>query len=54
MKKGVINGHIQKPTQREEVLKYMKDFGCISTFDAYTELGITQLGARIKELENTI
>lgn len=52
-KRGVINGHIQKPTQREEVLKYMKDFGCISTFDAYTELGITQLGARIKELENT-
>jgi hypothetical protein len=30
----------------------MKVFGCISTFDAYTELGITQLGARIKELEN--
>lgn len=50
-KRGVVNGLERKPTQRDEVLKYMRDFGCISTFEAYTELGVTQLGARIKELE---
>jgi hypothetical protein len=51
-KRGVVGGHIQKPTQRDEVLAYMRDYGSISTFEAYTELGVTQLGARIKELEN--
>lgn len=47
-KRGVVGGHIQKPTQRDEVLAYMRDYGSISTFEAYTELGVTQLGARIK------
>jgi hypothetical protein len=51
MKRGVVGGLIKKPTQRDEVLNYMRDFGSISTFDAYVELGVTQLGARIKELE---
>ena len=51
MKMGVVGGLIKKPTQRDEVLNYMRDFGSISTFDAYVELGVTQLGARIKELE---
>ena len=51
-KRGVAGGHIKKPTQREEVLAYMRDYGSISTFEAYTELGVTQLGARIKELED--
>ena len=51
-KRGVAGGHIKKPTQKEEVLAYMRDYGSISTFEAYTELGVTQLGARIKELEN--
>ena len=51
-KKGVAGGHIKKPTQKEEVLAYMRNYGSISTFEAYTELGVTQLGARIKELEN--
>lgn len=52
MKRGVIGGLISQPTQKSEVLSYMRDFGKISTFEAYTELGVTQLGARIKELEN--
>jgi hypothetical protein len=51
-KRGVAGGLIQKPTQRDEVLAYMRAYGKISTFDAYTELGVTQLGARIKELES--
>lgn len=51
-KRGVAGGLELKPTQRDEVLAYMKTYGKISTFEAYTELGVTQLGARIKELEN--
>ena len=51
-KRGVAGGHELRPTQRDEVLNYMNQFGSISTFEAYTELGVTQLGARIKELEN--
>ena len=50
-KRGVAGGHELRPTQRDEVLNYMNQFGSISTFEAYTELGVTQLGARIKELE---
>ena len=50
-KRGVAGGLIKNPTQREEILSYMLRFGSISTFDAYMELGVTQLGARIKELE---
>jgi hypothetical protein len=38
--------------QRDRVKKYMEDFGEISSFEAYKELGITQLGARIWELKN--
>lgn len=41
-----------KTNQRSRVLKYMKDFGAITSFEAYKELGITQLGARIWELKN--
>ena len=38
-------------TQKERILKYIKDFGSISSFEAYKDLGITQLGARIWELK---
>lgn len=38
-------------TQKDRILKYMKDFGYISSWDAYADLGITQLGARIYELK---
>ena len=40
-----------KYTQRELILKYIADFGYITSFQAYADLGITQLGARIKELK---
>jgi hypothetical protein len=50
-KRGVAGGLIQKTTQKQEVLAYMRTYGKISTFDAYNDLGVTQLGARIKELE---
>lgn len=41
----------RKTTQRDMVLKYIRDFGCITTWEAYSELGISQLGARIFELK---
>ena len=41
----------KKPNQCQRVIKYIKDFGAITSFQAYTDLGITQLGARIFELK---
>lgn len=37
-------------TQRERILKYMDDFGSISPKEAYNDLGIMRLAARISEL----
>ena len=37
--------------QKERILQYIKDFGSITSYEAYTELGVTQLGARIFELK---
>lgn len=39
-------------TQAEKVHDYIDKHGSITSLEAYTELGITQLGARIWELEN--
>ena len=39
------------PSQKERVLKYIEKYGSISSFEAYRDLGITQLGARIWELK---
>lgn len=38
-------------TQKELILKYLADFGSITSFQAYADLGITQLATRIKELK---
>ena len=40
-----------KNTQKDMILKYIRDFGYITSFQAYADLGVTQLGARIKELK---
>ena len=42
----------QRVTQRDRVLQYIKDFGSITSWEAYSELGITQMGARIFELKD--
>ena len=42
----------EKITQKDRILKYINDFGSITSYEAYAELGITQLGARIFELED--
>ena len=38
-------------TQKERVLQYCKDFGSISTLEAFKDLGITRLSARIWDIE---
>lgn len=38
-------------TQRDKVIDYIKKFGSITSFEAYADLGITQLGARVFELK---
>lgn len=37
-------------TQCERILKYMEDFGSISTMQAFTDLGVTRLASRIHEI----
>ena len=46
-----MNGLQRKPTQREKVLDYICQFGCITSWQAYQDLGITQLATRIFELK---
>ena len=41
----------KKVTQRDRVLQFIKDFGSITSYQAYTELGCTQLASRISELK---
>ena len=41
----------RKPNQRDKVLAYIKQFGSITSWQAYSDLGVTQLGARIYELK---
>ena len=40
-----------KETQRDKILNYMKAYGSITSWEAYEDLGITQLAARIFELK---
>lgn len=39
-----------KRTQADRVLEYIKKFGSITTLEAYRDLGVTRLSARIFEL----
>lgn len=40
-----------KTTQKQRIIDYIKQFGSISSWEAYADLGITQLGARIDQLK---
>lgn len=40
-------------SQKELILKYIADVGYITSFQAYQDLGITQLATRIKELKES-
>ena len=39
-----------RPTQVDRVIAYMKQFGSVSTLDAFKDLGVTRLSARIFEI----
>ena len=41
-----------KISQKDRILEYIRNFGSITSWEAYKDLGITQLGARIFELED--
>lgn len=38
-------------TQKQAIVEYCRNFGEITSFEAYTELGVTQLATRISELK---
>ncbi len=40
-----------KITQKDRIINYIREFGSITSLDAYKDLGITQLGARIDGLK---
>lgn len=41
-----------KKSQCEQVLEYMKKHNGITTLDAFRDLGVARLSARIKDLKN--
>ena len=41
----------KKITQRDRVLQFMNEHGSITAYEAFTEIGCTQLSARICELQ---
>jgi hypothetical protein len=47
----LMRGEEEYMNQREMILQYIKDFGSITSYEAYIDLGITQLATRIKELK---
>lgn len=38
-------------TQKDRIINYIRQFDSISSWEAYSDLGITQLGARIDQLK---
>ena len=42
---------MKENTQKALILKYIDNFGSITSYQAYVDLGITQLATRIKELK---
>ena len=40
-----------KTTQKDRILDYIRKFGSITSWEAYQDLGVMQLGARIDQLQ---
>lgn len=38
-------------TQKQMIVKYIQDFGSISTYEAFIDLGIARLASRISDLK---
>ena len=41
-----------RPTQCDRIIAYIKQFGSITTLEAFTDLGVVRLGARISEMRS--
>lgn len=41
-----------KITQCKRIVQYCKDFGSITTLQAFQDLGVTRLASRINDLKN--
>lgn len=39
-------------TQKERIIAYIKEFGSITTAQAFTDLGVSRLSARVAELKD--
>ena len=39
-----------KQTQYRDILRYLEEFGSITTMEAFSQLGITKLSTRISEM----
>lgn len=44
-------GEKEMITQCTRIIDYIREFGSITSFQAYSDLGVTQLGARIDDLQ---
>ena len=40
-----------KMTQKDRIINYIRQFGSITSWEAYQDLGVMQLGARIDQLK---
>jgi hypothetical protein len=40
-----------KTTQKQRIINYIRQFGSITSWEAYQDLGVMQLGARIDQLK---
>lgn len=40
-----------KITQKDRIINYIRQFGSITSWEAYQDLGVMQLGARIDQLQ---
>ena len=40
-----------KTTQKDRIINYIREFGSITSWEAYQDLGVMQLGARINQLQ---
>ena len=41
----------QRSDTNDRIINYIREFGSISSWEAYSDLGVTQLGARIDQLK---
>lgn len=40
-----------KASQKDRIINYIRQFGSITSWEAYQDLGVMQLGARIDQLQ---